>query len=125
MTDACPCGGGAYEECCGPIIVGEPAPTAEQLMRSRYTAFARGDAEYLAFSWAPANRPATIHLDPARRWTGLEIVTTEAGRQLDAEGVVEFRASYVDAGGPGVVTERSRFARHEGRWVYVDRDRLG
>lgn len=91
-------------------------------MRSRYTAFARGDGAYLASSWHPDRRPGTIHLDADRRWTGLEIVDTVAGRQLDANGVVEFRASYEGGGGPGVVAERSRFERVAGRWVYVAAD---
>lgn len=119
MSDPCPCGGDTYAECCGPIHAGSPATTAAQLMRSRYSAFVRGDADYLVHSWSPEQVPATIHLDPDRQWTGLEIVLTEAGRQLDVTGVVEFRASYVDERGPGVVAERSTFARHEGRWVYV------
>lgn len=120
MSEPCPCGGASFDDCCGPILAGSPAATAEQLMRSRFTAFARGDAAHLAATWATEQRPTTIRLDPDRRWTALEIVDTAAGRQLDATGVVEFRASYVDGDGPGVVAERSRFAREAGRWVYVD-----
>ena len=120
MSDPCPCGAGDFATCCGPILGGAAAPTAEALMRSRYTAFARHDEQYLARSWASDRRPATIHLDPRRRWTGLEITDTVAGRQLDTDGVVEFRASYEDADGAGAVVERSRFAREAGRWVYVD-----
>lgn len=121
VADACPCGSArAYALCCGPVHAGSPAPTAEALMRSRFSAFARGDAAYLLASWHPETRPADLHLDADVVWRRLQIVDTVAGGDDDAEGVVEFRASYRDADGGGVLHERSRFARVEGRWVYVD-----
>ena len=89
-------------------------------MRSRFTAYATGHADHLAVSWAPETRPSDLHVAPGRRWTHLEIVDTERGRQLDAEGIVEFRAHWEEAGRRGVLTERSRFRRENGRWVYVD-----
>jgi SEC-C motif-containing protein len=89
-------------------------------MRSRFTAFALGLGDYLLASWHPSTRPATLELDPDVVWRRLQIVDTVAGGPDDAEGVVEFRASYRDAGGSGLLHERSRFARHEGRWVYLD-----
>ncbi|AYF98605.1 YchJ family protein [Protaetiibacter intestinalis] len=118
---ACPCGSGrAFAECCGPILAGEPAPTAEALMRSRFTAFARGDAAHLLRSWHPSTRPASLGLDDATVWRRLQLVDTVAGGPDDAEGVVEFRASYRGPDGAGLLHERSRFVRHEGRWVYLD-----
>jgi hypothetical protein len=67
---ACPCGlGDDYESCCGRFHAGAPAPTAEALMRSRYSAFAVGDAGYLLRTWHPAGRPQNLSLDPALRWT--------------------------------------------------------
>lgn len=89
-------------------------------MRSRFTAFVQGDADYLRFSWAPSECPAEVRVDPDRQWTTLDIVATERGRALDAEGVVEFVAHYDDGGQPGSLREHSRFVRHEGRWVYLD-----
>lgn len=89
-------------------------------MRSRFTAFALGLGDYLLTSWHPSTRPATLELDPGVVWRRLQIVDTVAGGPDDAEGVVEFRASYRDAGGSGLLHERSRFVRHEGRWVYLD-----
>src|SRR2546429_6760422 len=57
---ACPCGlGDGYESCCGRLHAGAPAPTAESLMRSRYSAFAVGDAGYLLRTWYPSARPRT------------------------------------------------------------------
>lgn len=121
--DLCPCGsGGRFDGCCGPLLRGEPAPSAERLMRSRYTAFVVGDARYLAGSWHPGTRPVRLDLDPHLRWTGLEIVGTEAGRAGDRRGSVEFRATWRDGGGTGVLHERSRFLFQSDRWWYLDGD---
>lgn len=89
-------------------------------MRSRFTAFARGRADYLADSWAPETRPGSIDIGSDRTWRELEIIATEAGTALAQEGVVEFVARYEDPSGSGALHERSRFRRHDGRWVYVD-----
>ncbi|WP_375384517.1 YchJ family protein [uncultured Microbacterium sp.] len=70
-TDACPCGSGvAFDGCCAPALRGSPAPTAEALMRSRYTAFVVGDTRYLADSWHPGTRPDDVSMDPSVRWQG-------------------------------------------------------
>jgi SEC-C motif-containing protein len=116
----CPCGRTrAYDDCCGAIHAGRcAAATAEDLMRSRYTAFVMGDARWLASSWDPATAPDRIRLDPDQRWTGLEVLLTRAGGMLDQTGVVEFRAHRERSGRPGIVQERSRFTRHDGRWAY-------
>lgn len=117
---SCPCGSGAaYDACCGPLHRGADAATAEQLMRSRYSAFAIGDVDHLVRTWHPATRPASLDLDPEQRWTRLEILATEAGGPEDTKGVVEFRASYVVRGEPGALHEVSRFFRVGGAWVYV------
>lgn len=115
----CPCGlGPSYEDCCGRYHAGVPAPTAEALMRSRYTAFVRHDEAYLLRTWHPGNRPTAV--DRWQRWVGLEVVQTEKGGLLDAEGQVEFVATHEE----GALRERSRFARDAGRWVYVDAVRV-
>jgi len=95
------------------------ATTAEQLMRSRYTAFVEHDAAYLLRTWHPATRPATIDFDPDLRWVGLEIVAREAGGPDDINGVVEFRAHHRRDGETGVLHEVSRFRRQQGAWLYV------
>jgi SEC-C motif-containing protein len=89
-------------------------------MRSRYSAFALGDAGYLLASWHPATRPETLDLDPELRWTGLDVLATTGGSRLSAEGTVEFRAHYVHGGRAGAQHEVSRFVRDAGRWRYVD-----
>nr|WP_211160555.1 YchJ family metal-binding protein [Microbacterium sp. MF43] len=117
----CPCGSGdAFKRCCAPLLGGSPAPSAERLMRSRYTAFVAGDARYLAETWHPGTRPDDLDLDPVRRWSGLEIVAVDGGGPQDSRGTVEFRASWRHGSERGVLHERSRFVRQSGRWWYVD-----
>ncbi|MFJ7423207.1 YchJ family protein [Streptomyces uncialis] len=118
----CPCGAGlAYVECCGRFHRGEgAAATAEALMRSRYAAFVVRDAGYLLRTWHPSTRPPVVEFDPALRWTGLEITGTGEGSAFHAVGTVSFRASYLEDGRAGALVERSRFARVDGVWVYVD-----
>ena len=118
----CPCGAGLpYADCCAPAHRGtSAAATAEALMRSRYSAFAVGDAGYLLRSWHSRTRPARLRLDPDTRWTGLEILETDRGGLFDTAGTVAFRARYREAGRAGSLTERSRFVREGGRWVYLD-----
>ena len=89
-------------------------------MRSRFSAFALGLESYLLTSWHPSTRPASLELDADTSWRRLQIVDVVAGGPDDAEGVVEFRASYRSPEGAGLLHERSRFVRHEGRWVYLD-----
>jgi SEC-C motif domain protein len=118
----CPCGSGhPYGGCCAPLHRGgAQAPTAEALMRSRFAAFAAGDAAYLLATWHPRTRPAELELDPAQRWTRLDVLATGAGGPFDDAGTVEFRAHYRRAGQRGSMHERSRFARVGGAWRYVD-----
>ncbi|MBQ0829852.1 YchJ family protein [Streptomyces tagetis] len=120
ISRSCPCGLPVpYGACCGRFHSGGgAAPTAEALMRSRYCAFVRQDAAYLLRTWHPRTRPAHLDLDPATRWTGLEILGTTGGSAFHATGTVEFRASYRG----GSLHEESRFERSGGAWVYVDGD---
>lgn len=118
----CPCGLPApYGECCGRFHIGPmTAPTAVLLMRSRYSAFVVLDESYLLKTWDPATRPSGVDLDPAMRWTGLEILDSTEGTAFHTHGTVTFRAGYTNLGSRGALHERSRFARHDGAWVYVD-----
>ncbi|WP_020077213.1 YchJ family metal-binding protein [Cryocola sp. 340MFSha3.1] len=120
MTTRCPClSGETYDACCGPLHRGEPAPTAERLMRSRFSAFALGDAAYLLRSWHPSTRPDEFELDPGLRWYRLDIERTERGGPFDRDGVVEFVA-YYKGSERGSLHEVSRFAREGRDWFYVD-----
>ena len=117
-TPSCPCGlSEPYEKCCGRFHAGAAsAPTAEALMRSRYSAFVRLDGGYLLRTWHPRTRPERLDLDRGMRWTGLEILGTSDGSAFHSAGTVTFRASYRG----GSLHERSRFERVNGAWVYVD-----
>lgn len=124
VTDAtaapCPCGHGKpYGECCGPIHAGTPAPTAAQLMRSRYSAFALGDADYLLRSWHSSTRPGSLELDPDVRWLRLLVEEASGGGPFDQEGTVTFTAIGRSSEGRFEQRERSRFVREGGRWVYL------
>jgi SEC-C motif domain protein len=113
----CPCGSGEpYAGCCGPLHrQAALAETPEELMRSRYAAYAVGDLDHIFRTWHPRTRPDDLSPDPALTWTGLRIVSAEGD-------TVEFVASYVRAGVPGERRERSRFEQRRGKWVYVDGD---
>ncbi|MBW6435983.1 hypothetical protein KZ829_19765 [Actinoplanes hulinensis] len=114
----CPCGRPAYEDCCGSLHGGKAAADPEALMRSRFSAFALDRADYVLATWHPQTRPATLETDPGVRWMRLEVLDHSGGGVFDAEGTVEFRAHFTDGGRAGVMTEKSRFVRHDGRWVY-------
>jgi SEC-C motif-containing protein len=124
LTLDCPCGSGErYDACCGRLHRrAAEAGTAEELMRSRYTAYAVGQLDHVFRTWHPRTRPEQVEPDPALTWTGLRILDVVAGGPDDETGVVEFEAAYERAGGPGRRHERSRFERRRGRWVYVDGD---
>ena len=126
LTTRCPCGSGeTYPACCGRFHSRTAvAATALLLMRSRYSAFAVGDAKYLYDTWDPADRPALIELDAGMRWTWLEIIETVSGGPFDVDAIVEFRAHYRDAGSESFRHERSRFVKRNGRWLYAGGDAL-
>lgn len=126
----CPCGSGKQADaCCDPILAGERrAATALELMRSRYTAYVRGNVDYLLATHAPdedfdaaARRREIEIFTRATLWLGLEIIATERGGKRDRDGIVEFVAAGVTRGKPFRQHERSRF-RHgpDGEWLYVD-----
>ena len=138
-TSACPCGGPALERCCGPYLAGAAVPpTAEALMRSRYTAFTLKDEPYLVATWHPSTRPQEAITDDAEsmRWLGLKIKTALRLRQRKAElphdpeqdpnrDTVEFVARFKVGGRAHRLHEVSRFVREPGpdgalRWFYLD-----
>lgn len=122
-ADACPCGRAAWADCCGRYIgTGVPAPDAESLMRSRYSAFVRGDVAHLRATWHPDHCPADLQADPAVRWLGLEVRSHRVTGPDTAE--VEFVARSRIAGRGQRLHERSRFKRQDGLWRYVDGDIL-
>lgn len=116
-SDACACGGSAYASCCGRFLEQGAAPdTAEQLMRSRYTAYVRGDDAWLRQTWHASTRPEGELADGGTKWLGLEVRSHE---QHGDEAIVEFVARYKVGGRAHRLHEVSRFVREQGRWLYV------
>ncbi len=110
-----------YDACCGPLHSGTTqALTAEQLMRSRYSAFALGDTDYLLRTWHDSTRPDEIVLDPSVSWYRLDVLATHAGSPFDTTGTVEFEAFRKGPGGGGSQHEVSAFVREDGAWFYLD-----
>lgn len=89
-------------------------------MRSRFTAYTRGDVDYLLVSWHPRTRPARLKLVDQPVWERLEILSTQAGAVGDSNGQVEFAAHYRSAERVGCLREISRFTAVQGRWFYLD-----
>lgn len=85
----CPCGSGtSYSDCCQPFHTkAKNAPTAELLMRSRYSAFVLGNEEYLLYSWAPETAPHSLNLEEFIMWRGLTIHQSYHGGLLTRRGL--------------------------------------
>jgi len=121
----CPCGSGlAFDACCGPIIAGAPAATAEALMRSRYSAFVQRAYTHLANSLSAEQRKDFSAEDTKRwaensEWIGLTIHRTELGGPADTNGLVEFTAQFKTEGQKHEHHEVALFEREDGRWVYA------
>jgi SEC-C motif-containing protein len=121
----CPCGHPLrYADCCGRWHHGAlhlQAPDAEALMRSRYSAYVLGLADYLLHTWHPGTRPqAPVSIDAGLRWLGLEVRRSVATDADHAQ--VEFVARSKYGGRALRLVENSRFVREGGRWYYLDGD---
>jgi SEC-C motif-containing protein len=120
--DPCPCGSTRpYPECCGLWHAGAPAPDAQSLMRSRYSAYVLCNEQYLLATWHPSTRPGSIPFSKNQKWLGLNVIGSSVTDADSAE--VEFIArSRVSNAAAARQHERSRFVREGGRWFYVDGD---
>ena len=125
--ETCPCGSTlSYTECCLPVIRGEkPAATAEQLMRSRYSAYAKKEMEYVKTSLHPEHRSdyddkSTREWAERAEWHGIEIVKTEMGGPGDTEGTVEFVVTFTEGGVKQEHHERSTFNKIGGTWYFTE-----
>ena len=130
LIAACPCGRTgapgralAFAQCCGRYVGhfdDTPAPDAESLMRSRYSAFVLQDRDYLLATWHERTRPAQLDFEAGAKWLGLDVRDARAVDDTHAE--VEFVARFRVGGRAVRLHERSRFVREGGRWYYVDGD---
>lgn len=132
MEELCPCGSTTpYAECCEPIIAGRrSASTAEQLMRSRYSAYVKVAIDYLYATTHPAHRKGYDH-DGTREWAensgweGLEIIGTKRGGPEDSTGEVEFIAKFTEKGSARTHHELAMFKKEEGNWFFTDGKMVG
>ncbi len=123
---SCPCGSNKeYSNCCERIHKDIfKAKTAEQLMRSRYTAFTLGDVDYLMDSQHSTTRDTEDKTEienwaKSVRWIKLEILNSTQGQDTDEQGTVEFRAHFEEEGKRDQIHENSTFCKENGHWVYV------
>jgi SEC-C motif-containing protein len=126
MRNSCPCGSGlSYSACCESVISGrKDAITAQELMRSRYTAFTIANVDYLMRSHSAKTRPVKERKSIEKwaksvMWMGLTIIQTQGGEASDEVGSVEFKALYLENRKPQQIHEKSLFRRENGKWVYV------
>ncbi len=122
----CPCGrDNSYTDCCGRIHTAiHKAITAEDLMRSRYTAFTQANGNYLMKSHHTSTRPIhekkeIVRWAKAVQWVKLEVLGHTAGQSQDKEGTVEFKAFFFENGQLQVIHENSKFVKQHNHWVYV------
>lgn len=127
----CLCGSGKLTtQCCGIYLRGQlPAPTAEALMRSRYTAYCLKNIEYLFKTEHPSrHQPNTKKLITATanscQWKALTIIDTVAGKPSDKTGIVEFMAVYQEGNQVAQLHERSQFIKENGKWFYTEGELL-
>ena len=123
MSHTCPCGSGiALDDCCGKWHQGQPAPSAERLMRSRYSAYTLSLIDYLVATTLPAQQ-AALDRDSMRAWSlgstwlGLEV---EGSELIDTHAFVTFTARWHDSDGEHRHRERSAFVQQAGRWYFID-----
>jgi SEC-C motif domain protein len=128
LVNACPCQSGThYHRCCNPFILGKEQPkTPEQLMRSRYSAYAQHLFSYVIDTMT-GEALARFTLDDAKKWAhsaqwmGLKIGASHTSQE---EGFVTFIASYQRDGTITHLKERSRFIKENGRWLYISGEYL-
>lgn len=123
----CPCGSGRpYSECCEQIISGsQPAHTAEQLMRARYSAYVFAEMDFVFESTHPEHRQGYDHAGTKEwaetaEWQGLEIINTNKGGADDSVGEVEFIARFSEKGNRREHHEAGQFKRKDGRWYFTE-----
>jgi SEC-C motif domain protein len=125
--DSCTCGSGvSYAECCEPVITGaRRAETAEELMRARYSAYARVETDFLLETTHPDHRTGYDHEGTrvwaeSAEWLGLEIVDCQRGGKEESIGEVEFIARYRDKGGLREHHESAHFRKDKGAWLFTE-----
>lgn len=121
MKNLCPCHSGkSYTDCCQLLHLGQAAPDAERLMRSRYSAYALKLPEYILQTWHPDTRPKSLDMEEMHgiKWLKLQVISHQQQNETLAE--VEFIATYQSGKQKkSTLTEHSRFTKIQGQWFYV------
>lgn len=123
LSQACVCGSGLnYADCCQPFHLNTAiAPTAQALMRSRYSAYVLRNSEYLFNTWDSSKRPALIDFSKeTAEWQSLSILACKKGSTADTKGIVEFKAFYQQDNDDCFLHEISRFVKKGPQWLYLD-----
>lgn len=123
QANNCLCGSDlTYDQCCGQLHSGKThTTTAKTLMRSRFTAYAMRNGNYLLQTWDTASRPEAIDFSKETgEWTSLDIISSKKGTEKDSKGIVEFKAYFTQDGEAKVMNEISRFVKKQGHWFYLD-----
>ena len=122
---ACPCGQGNYQHCCQPLHVGQAnAESASQLMRSRYSAFALQQIDYIVQTTA-LGQQASLNVDAITDWSKsiqwLKLEVLNSNEKIDKNHAqVEFKAHYHDGKQTQIHHEISHFVQHQARWYFLD-----
>ncbi len=126
MSDVlCPCGSEKkFTQCCEPYLLKtKKAPTAEALMRSRYSAYVVQNIDYVVDTHHESTKKELVREDieawsEEAKWLGLKIIKTDAGTEKDEQGLVEFKCSYELDGKIQNHHEISEFVKENGTWFF-------
>ena len=121
------CSSKTFADCCQLFLEGKAkTPTAETLMRSRYSAYVTVNVDYILKTTHPSTRKfhdaeSIKQWAKSHSWQRLEIVSIANGSQTDKKGIVEFKAFYLDSEQKlQIHHERSNFLKELGKWFFVD-----
>lgn len=122
----CYCGNNkTYKSCCEVFHLNEgKTETAEQLMRSRYSAFVLANGDYLMATHHSSTRPlkekkAIVKWAKSVQWLKLEVTETSKGTEKDIKGTVTFNAYFFDNGKVDIIHEKSAFVKENNQWFYL------
>ncbi len=117
----CPCNPAKqFKECCEPFLNGKKTPQSPQeLMQSRFSAYATQQEQYLLDTWHPSTRPQSVDMSQSPMWLALQVIKTSSQGNY---GVVEFKARYRQGNEIEMLHETSRFIKEDGHWLYLDGD---
>jgi len=122
----CYCGTNkTYKDCCEMFHLNHgKTKTAQQLMRSRYSAFVLANGDYLMQTHHNSTRPisekkAIVKWAKSVEWVKLDVLETTKGLENDDDGIVTFKAYFYDNGKMDLIHEKSAFIKENNKWYYL------